>query len=75
MKKQKQPFVDDGRTVYSMDALSGVKKVGKEESFTMNKKERKAALKAACAHYAPVLLVVILSFSLVTVLMYLWLAA
>ncbi len=70
-KKKKPKFVDDGRTVYSMEGLNKHKTDG--ESLDMTKKEKRALIKAALAHYLPIFLGVIGCFSIAAIIMYLWL--
>ena len=69
-KKKKPKFVDDGRTVYSMEGLS--KHKGKD-SLDLSKKEKRALIKAAFAHYLPIFLGVIGCFSIAAIILYLWL--
>lgn len=70
-KKKKPKFVDDGRTIYSMDGLS--KHKTDKDSIDLSKKERRALIKAAFAHYLPIFLGVIGCFSIAVLIMYLWL--
>lgn len=73
-KKQKTVFVDDGRTVYDMSNLppkTGAKK--KDEGVEVTKKEKRAIIKAAYASYAPTILILLVCFSAVALLLWLWL--
>ncbi|MCH5160533.1 MAG: hypothetical protein J1G04_00730 [Clostridiales bacterium] len=70
IKKKKPKFVDDGRTVYSMEGLSKHKD---KDSLDLSKKEKRALIKAAFAHYLPIFLGVIGCFSIAAIILYLWL--
>lgn len=70
-KKQKNKFVDDGRTIYSMDGLS--KKHQKQDDLDITKKERRAMILAAFKVYIPRLLLILLGFVLAYFLIYFWL--
>lgn len=73
-KKKKPVYIDDGHTVYSMENLPSVAaKKKKDDGVNVTKKERRAMLKAAYIYYLPRLLLAILCFSLVVVLLWLWL--
>ncbi len=73
-KKKRQPYVDDGHTVYDM---SGVRRpwegTGKENPVGLTRREKWAAIRAAFGRYLPVLLIVLGCFALTLGLMYLWL--
>lgn len=69
MKKKKNSYVDDGHTIYSMAGL----KTEKKGNLEVNKRERKAIIKAALAVYLPRFLLVILAFTLTFILIYFWL--
>ncbi len=71
-KKPKQEYVDDGHTVYSMEGLTG-KQPDEKDRPQLTPKERRALIRAAFARYLPPLLIVVGSFTLVAVLLYLWL--
>ena len=74
-KKEKQKFIDDGRTIYNMD-VDGMPHRRKKEDpngVYLTKKERKAAIIAAILHFMPILFGVILCFTIVMVLLYFWL--
>ncbi len=64
--------MDDGHTVYSMEALTG-KLPEEKDRPQMTGKERWALIRAAFGHYLPPVLIVLASFSLVALLMYFWL--
>ena len=78
-KKIKTVYLEDkGETIYSMAALEGKTPEEKEEFEKRRKsfpaitgKERFAMIKAAFAVYGPLLLMVIGSFSLAALLLYL----
>lgn len=73
-KKEKKPktrYVDDGHTVYSMDGLYGDD--NKKERPQLTGKERFALIRAALAHYLPIVLMVIACFVAAGLLMYIWL--
>ncbi len=83
MKKKKKKIVyyeDKGQTIYSMAALEGKTPEEKEEeekrrkSFpTVTGKERRAMIKAAFVVYGPVFLMLIGSFAIAALLLYLFL--
>ena len=68
-KKQKTVYIDDGHTVYSMENLPGGRKHTGEEPL-LEKKERRAAIRAAFAHYLPILFMTIGCFAAVGILLY-----
>lgn len=70
-KKKKQPYIDDGHTVYDMSGLSRDK--SPSQNIGLSKKEKIAAIFAAFECYFPILLVVLGSFILVMLLMKVWL--
>lgn len=72
-KKQKTKYIDDGHTVYSMEALTG-KQPDEEDRPKLTKKERWALIRAAFSHYLPPVLIVLVSFTLVMLLLYWWLS-
>lgn len=73
-KKTKKPFVDDGHTVYDMSGLRGPgEQSEKENGVGLNRREKRAAIRAAFAHYLPILLLVILAFFGAMMLIRLWL--
>ena len=73
-KKQKQVYIDDGHTIYSMEQLVGPENYDKKEKRAgLTKKERRAAISAAFEVYLLVLVGVLACFSLVAVLIYFWL--
>ncbi len=71
-KKKKAKYVDDGHTVYSMEGLTG-KQPDPQDRPQMTGKERWALIRAAFSHYLPSFLIVLGSFIVVAVLIYLWL--
>lgn len=74
-KRKKQPYIDDGHTVYDMSALTGEDKNRKTQQIGLSSKEKIAAILAAFECYLPMLLMVIGSFLLVMLLISLWLRA
>ncbi len=73
-KKKKAKFVDDGRTIYSMEGLSKHPSPKDKESVGLSKKEKRAAIKAAFKQYLPMFLGVLACFSIAILLVYLWLS-
>lgn len=71
-KKPKEAYVDDGHTVYSMEALTG-KIPDKKDRPQLTRKERFALIRAVFSTYLPPFLIVLGSFALVGLLLYLWL--
>ena len=73
-KKNKVIYIeDDGHTVYPMDNVVGKKKK-KDDDVGLSRKERRAMISAALAHFLPILLLVIGCFCLTGVAMYFWLS-
>ena len=73
-KKQKPKFVDDGRTIYSMENVpSRTGKTGKDDGLQVTSKERRAMRRAAMLYYLPRLGIAIACFALTAVLLWLWL--
>ena len=73
-KKQKRVYIDDGHTIYSMENLAGKENYDKKDKrASLTKREKRAAIKAAYQTYLPVVFGVVACFSLVFLLMYLWL--
>ena len=71
-KKKKVVYVDDGHTVYSMEALSKTPpRKGTDPKLT--RKERRAAIFAALGHFLPILLLVLTCFIATGLLLWLWL--
>ncbi len=68
-KNKKEKYIDDGHTIYSMDGL----RKDKEGNLDVNKKEKRAIIKAAMAVYLPRFLLIILAFVVTILLMYFWL--
>ncbi len=68
-KKNKVKYIDDGHTIYSMEGL----RKHKEGNLEVNKKERKAIIKAAFQVYLPVLIIILIGFTLAILLIYFWL--
>lgn len=72
-KPKKQPYIDDGHTIYDMSALTGEDKTNPTQYVGLSKKEKLAAILAAFQCYLPMLLIVLGSFMLVMLLITLWL--
>ena len=74
-RKNKVEYIDDGHTIYNMDVDGLPNRVIKNKSgIYLTKKEQRAAIRGAFAHYLPPLLISILCFSIVMILIYLWLS-
>ena len=75
--EEKNKFVDDGRTLYDMSGLDDMHGTGarrdKKDKIKMTRAEKRALIKAAFAHYAPIFFGVIVCFTLAALLIYLWL--
>lgn len=84
MKKNKQnkPKVvykpDEGQTIYSMAALEGKtpedldkREEERKKRVTVTRKERRAMIAAAFQVYGPILLIIVVGFSLAAVIVYL----
>ncbi len=72
-KKIKPKYVDDGHTIYNMD-VDGLPKRSKiKNDLGLTPKERRAVIRAALLHFIPILLGVILCFTLAMLLLYFWL--
>ena len=74
-KPKRQPYIDDGHTIYDMSGLTGGRKSAPSQPQGLNRKEKRAAIAAAFACYLPLLLTVLGSFALVMLLIKLWLRA
>ena len=72
-KRKKQPYVDDGHTIYDMSALTGEDKTNPTQHVGLSTKEKIAAILAAFECYLPMLLLVLGSFAFVMLLITLWL--
>lgn len=68
-KSAKSKFVDDGRTLFSMQ---GLEKQSKKPAVELTGKERRAMIRAAFAKYFPVLIGAVGCFSLAALLLYFW---
>ena len=73
MSKKRQ-FIDDGHTVYNMD-VDGMphRRIKNKDGINLTKKERKAVIIAALAHYLPYVIGAIVCFGLAMILLYFWL--
>ena len=82
MKKKNKPKVvykpDEGQTIYSMAALEGKtpedldkREEERKKRITVTRKERWAMIRAAFEVYGPILLIIIVGFSLAAVIVYL----
>ncbi|MBR2984921.1 MAG: hypothetical protein IKC60_05410 [Clostridia bacterium] len=77
-EKKKEKFQDDGRTVYSMEGVDEIRprftrKYFRKTSTDVTRKERGAVIRAALAHYMPIVFGVILCFAVTGLLLYFWL--
>ena len=74
-KEQRREIEDDGRTIYNMDVdgMPHRKRHNNDDNFSLTKNEKKAAAKAALAHYMPIILGVIVCFFLAMLFILLWL--
>lgn len=76
-EKRKIEFRDDGRTIYDMSGLDDMRRSGprieKKESIRLTRAERRALIRAALSHYAPLLFGVIACFTVAALLAYFWL--
>lgn len=73
-KKEKMEYIDDGHTIYSMENLVGKENYNKEEKHVgLTRKEKRAAIIGAFETYLPVLLAILICFSLAGALLYFWL--
>lgn len=74
-KNKKEKYVDDGHTIYNMDVdgMPHRKRHNNDDNFSLTKNEKKAAVKAALAHYMPIVLGVIVCFFLAMLFILLWL--
>lgn len=74
MKKDKQPYVDDGHTVYNMDGIDEMRHGSNpKKNVGLSGKERRAAIKAALAVFLPKFLLVLGCFGVTALLLYFWL--
>lgn len=73
-KKKKQKYIDDGHTIYNMD-VDGMphRVVKKDTGINLTKAEKRAMIRAALLHFLPILLGVVVCFSITMLLIYLWL--
>jgi hypothetical protein len=79
MKKKKEPFYDDGRTIVDMN-VEGMPwysphrgNKDKKDKDTPTRKEKRAMIWGAYKAHLPMLLVSVCCFTIVAILMYLWL--
>lgn len=76
-EKRKTEFEDDGRTLYDMSGLDDMHRTGprreKKEGVKLTRSERRALIRAALAHYAPIFFGVLACFTLAALLIYFWL--
>lgn len=75
-KKKKKKVIyleDDGHTIYSMENVVNSGRPKKGDKTELTRAERRAAIKAALAHYLPILLMVIGCFAIAMLLLYFWL--
>ena len=69
---KKNDYIDDGHKIYDMD-VDGLPNRIKKERIYLNRKERKALIKAAIVHFFPMYLAVVACFIIAVLLLYLWL--
>ncbi len=74
-KDKKKKYIDDGHTVYNMDGVSTSfwKRKKSDDKVGLTGKERRTAIKAAFATYAPIFLGVLASFTIAILVIFLWL--
>lgn len=73
-KKNKIKYIDDGHTVYSMEALDpDAEKRKQAGDIRLTRKERRAVIRAALGRYLPIVLMVIACFLITGAILYLWL--
>ena len=72
-KKEKARYVDDGHTIYPMDGLTAPRVKTDNSGTGLNKKERRAAIRAAYATYLPILGIVLGCFLLTMLVISFWL--
>ena len=65
-------YIDDGHKIYDMD-VDGLPNRIKKENIYLNRRERKAVIKAAMARFFPLYLAVVACFVIAVLLVYLWL--
>ena len=77
-KKRNKDDWDDGRVIAPMDEVQspfgGGRRKGGANGVKVTKKERRAIVKAFFSIMLPRLLIVLMSFAVVGILMYLWLS-
>ena len=77
MKKNKEEFIDDGRTIAKMDieGMPGVKKkeTNRLKQYDVSKSEKKHLILASYKAYLPVLLCGLVGMTLAMLLIMLWL--
>ena len=72
--KDKQKYVDDGHTIYSMDVdAKWSKSKTNKDTIYVSKEEKRILIKAAFLTYIPKLLIVLAGFGLAIILIYFWL--
>lgn len=72
-KNKKNKYIDDGHTVYNMDMVSSNTSQSKKNDIQLTRKEKNTAIRAALAHYLPILFGVIICFLLAMLIIYFWL--
>lgn len=75
-KKNKKKFVDDGRTIYNMN-VEGFrwydKKKRNENKIYVDKDDRNALIKAAFLSYLPIVIIILIGFTVAALLIFFWL--
>lgn len=75
-KTKKSKYVDDGHTIYSMDALNDKKvKSGNQEGLYLTRKEKFAITMAAYKAYFLPLFIFIIGFTITLIILYFCLKA
>lgn len=73
-KRKVKKYVDDGRTIYNMD-VEGMphRRKRTKSDINLTKQERRSMTRAAFKHYFPIVLGVMVCFTIVALLLYFWL--
>ena len=72
--KEKEEYIDDGHTIYSMDVdAKWARPKEPKEKIYVSKEQKRLLIKAAFRAYIPKLLIVLLGFGLAIILIYFWL--
>jgi len=71
--KNKQKFIDDGHTIYNMDVDGMPKRKTTKPKLYVTTDEKKAMIKAAFAHFLPILIMVVACFAVAMLIILVWL--